>query len=1417
MRLPLTLQTRNRDGVDLEVDVEIVAGVETTLADLSDRFSTVLGTPASTFVSGSGRPLPADALIGGPHLRAGCIVAVGGNGRQRRPTPSVLQLRVVGGPDSGHAVALDRGTITIGRADSADLTIKDPDVSRLHLELEVDHRGLRLTDLSSTNGTHFVGGVQVDGSRALAPGECIQIGSSTLAVVSAGEPPAATRSAPDGTVLVNRPPRMLQPRGVSVIDFPDYPSSSARPRVQLLAALFPAVLAGGVAVMMHNPQFLAFALLGPVTLIATTAAGRRSWRRSGRSSSQVFHDAERGAERDLAARLAEEIERRRYDFPDPAAVASAVSLPDCRIWERKLEDDDFLSVRLGLADQPAAVFGQRSGKPLSAAVAPAVPATASLRGGALGLVGPQGVVRGSARWIAAQLFALHSPRELTLCAFLSHQQQDWRWLRWLWSASAGVRDIATDTAGHQRLLADLLARITDRENGRPADRGGWEGPWTVVLIDRARDFGSMPGLRTLLEDGPAVGITALCIDDSSRLLPPSCRAVAEFGGETGTQLELAVLDQERITHIAADCVSLAWADRLARTLAPLRDAGADVSTTLPPEVRLVNLLGGSLSAPSLIESWQSGPRTATPVGMSGAGPTMLDLLQDGPHALVAGSTGAGKSELLRSWVAGLAVGNAPYDMSFVLIDYKGGAAFAECSGLPHVLGLVTDLDPYLTRRALTSLEAELRRREEAFAAVGAADVTEYRSKAGVLQAQMPRLVLVVDEFASLADDLPSFVSGLIGIAQRGRSLGVHLILATQRPGGVVSPEIKANMALRIALRVIDPGESTDVIGTAAAARIAKSLPGRAFARLASGLVEFQTARIGLRSADGEVAAVRPLDSWNRPIGTGEAGLESADNELETLCRAAKEAVSQLAAPLPSTPWLPPLPWLINAADVSSTKACRTRIAFGVMDDPAHQTQPALHHDLAVGGSLGLIGGPRSGRTTVLRTFIGLAADALDPDSMHCYVIDCASGSLAPLIELPHCGSVATADSAASIARLIYRLSEELDARQRRLAQLGVGSVAEANELGEGLPWIVLALDGWEGFNALSEDYDSGRSSDALLRILRDSAATGFTVLVAGDRATLGVRIASTLRRKFLLGLTDESDYAMAGIPSAAVPAVFKPGRGISADDCLEVQFVLLAENPSAQSQWAAIRRVAARAQAPRLTEPMVIRPLPTRVSPSTRSQSGPLSTARRAGAVLLGVGGDDPAPISIDLFSRDNRFLIVGPARSGRSVALHALAAQADISGTACLVVAEQQSVLARWAAHHGVQLIDPMVDGDDKTACRIAAEFAGQLLLIDDCESLQGTLLSEAIALVARRRDIAIAATARADQLMVSFRGIAFDMRRNRTGLLLQPTISDGELLGVHVPPSREARVPGRGVLVTHEVRRTNPDGLPIQVIAME
>lgn len=1401
MQVKLTVRTADR-----ERDVEITSRTEVAAQQLVPVLANLMDAAADSPASGDGQPLPPGAMLGDPGLRSGCVLTLGAGGRRSSVAGSALQLRVIAGPDCGQMLALTRGRQLIGRAEAADLSLRDPDVSRLHAELSVDLHTVSVRDLDSTNGT-WLNDVKLGSERVdVRLGAVLRIGSSVLSVTAIREPPAAVTPDDQGNLLVHRPPRVPEPADSRAVEFPVKATTAPRPRLRWLSALLPAGLGIGCAMVMHSSQFLAFAVLSPITLLAGAAADRRDWRRQASNADGGHARTEKAAREELAGRLAAEASRRRHTYPDAAEVLCACSTPDCRLWERRPYEEDFLTVRLGIADQAAETKATRAGRDLPPTTVPAVPVTVSLTGGALGLAGPLPLVRGSARWLIGQLLALHSPRDLCVVALLDGESEDWRWMRW----APTVKDVTTKPEEHQQLLNELIRIITDRQSRQAG--APWLGGWVVVVVDRARAIAALDGLRQVLDQGPAVGVTAICVDEDLRLLPPSCRSTATVRSETGAGMEVCRPNRSALREVVPDRVSRRWADQLARSLAPLRDAEPDGTTELPTDVWLADLLeSGDATDESLLRRWSTLKRPATLIGVAGSGPLEIDLVRDGPHLLIAGSTGSGKSELLRSLVTGLATNHAPDEIAFVLIDYKGGAAFADCADFPHTVGLVTDLDGHLTTRALSSLEAEIRRRETAFAEAGVADLDAYRRSAVSERRRLPRLVLVVDEFAYLAEELPNFLSGLIGIAQRGRSLGLHLVLATQRPAGVVSPEIKANIPLRIALRVTDATESQDVIGSDVASRISKNQPGRGYARLADGLIEFQAARTGGSTTSPQPLFVTVLDAWNRLPGSTTA-LAGLPDELQLLRTAMSAAAAKLKRALPERPWLPPLPNCIPAAELDPDPADRFRVSFGMADDPSRQWQFPVSHNLISGGSIGFIGGPRSGRSSALQTFLGRAAEQLGADEMHFYVLDCAGRGFGHFTELAQCGAVVGREDPRSIARLMSRLVEEIGTRQRALAELGVTTVAEAHSMSICLPVIVLAIDGWEGFVGVSDDYDAGRTVEALLQLLRDGASVGITVLIAGDRAMLGLRVAPALTRKLLLALTDRSDYAIAGLPPASLPVRFVPGRAVEVGDGLEIQLAVLTSDRGAQAQRAVIRRIRGARPVGNAEPSIRIRSLPESVSQATllNSAANALDAADRSSSCLLGIGGDDALPIWTDLFLDHLRFLICGPARSGRSTAAATICRQGLSAGLTIVIAAPGRSPLAGSAAQNGIALLRPEIRPDDRTT---SALISADLVVIDDAEqfndSVNGPLLTE---LTIRSR-AAVIATARSEDLMVSFRGPAVEVRRHRTGLLLQPGPADGELLGVRTGPHRLAAVPGRGLLVTDSTRRTAPDGLVLQV----
>ncbi len=1326
-----------------------------------------------------------DALLGGPGLREGDVLSVGCADDGDWPSGSLLRLQVAAGPDAGHEVEVPGGRHLIGRDENCLLRLADPNVSRRHSSVQIVDGEVVVNDLGSTNGS-LIDGVAVPAQGArLRPGQLLAIGESRICVSRGDAVVAATSPGADGRLRLNRPPRSGRPDLVREVLLPERPRTATPERIQWLAALIPGIFGGALALLMHNPLFLAFAALSPLMILGGAAGDRLHWRRSRRQAASTFAQRHAAALIERDAVLAVESQDRRRAQPDPATLSRTARLPDFRLWERQLGDSDLLDVRLGLADRPC-LTKIRSGNEIHPPILLRdVPEVVSLRLGPLGLAGPRSISLAVGRWIIVQLAVLHSPTDLEFVLLLSDDvAADWTWARWLPHLGGRVAD---GQEKREDTTATLLQRLEQPQRQRDDDIDRW----TVLVIDRCGQLADLPGLTELLRRGTAVGITALCLDDERRRLPIECASVAQVGGDTGTRLRLN--PDLPTPDVLADQVSVGWAEVAARSIAPMVDAKLALTAVIPLQCRLAQILKlGQASSALLRTRWEANDGLSTVLGVGRNGPIAIDLVRDGPHALIAGTTGAGKSELLQSLVVGLAVNSSPRSVSFVLIDYKGGAAFAQCSRLPHTVGMVTDLDAYLARRALNSFEAELRRREQLFADVGAADLDSYRLSTRFHDDPLPRLVIVVDEFAALADDVPDFVTGLVSVAQRGRSLGVHLVLATQRPGGVISPEIRANTTLRIALRVTDPGESADVIGTDDAARIDKSLPGRAFVRTGQELNEIQIARVTettpLRTPRHTIT---PLDDWGRAALSPVADQEGP-TELVQLVELIRESASGAGLAQPRRPWLPPVPELLPLQELAP--AMKPQVVIGTIDRPQRQCREPLTFDLELAEPMLIAGGARSGRSGILRSLAVSSASHYSPAELHVYVVDCAGAALHSLSVLPHCAGVASRDDFGLAHRMLAALDAEMKRRHSQSTERAVR--------GERLH-LLLLIDGWEGFVAAAESYDLGASVELLLRLVREGATAGLTVVLAGDRSALGARLAGSISRKYVLSMSDPADYAIAGLTPRAVPSKLPPGRAIQVADEAEVQFGFLGSTPTPEEQLQAIVKVAEAAEPPRDGWPRRIRALPGLV---TLTELGPASPP----GIVLGAGGIDANAITVDLFDGDGQWLIAGPPRSGRTTALRTILHQAASAECRVAVVAQPRSALSR--------------DADAARAVALRSdkpyEFARcdrrWLIVVDDVESVTDTPLDECLSRLARlgRDDVAMVVAGRTEDLALIYRGVAAEVRRSRRGVLLQPGPGDGDLLGFRLPRVRELTPPGRGLLICEQLHLPTPDQpIPIQM----
>jgi S-DNA-T family DNA segregation ATPase FtsK/SpoIIIE len=1471
MRISLTALTDQgpRDVVvngdsDMTVGALARSLIATLNADVvNEPLAEVVRLPSARWVEDPLPPLWSGGRMLDPSARAfealrdGSVVAV----RPGRAPATVLaepsgvaEIRVSGGPCAGSVHRLGIGSTSIGTAPDVDVRLSDPAMPPQALVVTVESR--RVT----VSGSGVLDEVPLSATDVVEwpPGGVLVCGGSVLTLAPTSAPDAHLAPLPEGGLAYNRPPRIRAQSGPRRIEVPQEPEKGQRERLRLLGSLLFA--ATGVVMVVFTGQWYwaLMALAYPVIQVGEWIADRLYGRKSYKNALKEYR-AKR-AEFDGALesmRRADQAEWRAL-APDPAEVLLTATGPRRRLWERRLGDPDTLHLRIGLADLPARIElrpGRGGGDEPSMPAPPVahnVPVPLPLAElGVLGLSGPRDRSRALARWLVAQAAALHSPRDLAIVVLSTDPRagECWNWVRWLPHCAPREGEdcvclVGADPDTVARRVTELAIRITERRRAAEPSftgvSGAPPGAYNILLVlDGARQLRRVPGMPQVLSGGPPAGLHAICIDDDERLLPEECAAVAVWDWDRPTHVRLHGNGLDSVGAVLADQVTPAWCDRLARALAPVRDVSRDDDESMiPSSVRLLDLLRlPSPSAADIQSVWRAGGRTTSvPIGMSADGAFSVDLRVDGPHGLIAGTTGAGKSELLQTLIASLAVANRPDEMTFVLIDYKGGAAFADCASLPHVAGVVTDLDGHLTSRALESLGAELRRRESLLLHAGAKDIETYAElfDAGDRRAsvRIPRLVLVIDEFAAMVGELPDFVEGLVDIGRRGRSLGVHLLLATQRPAGVVTGDIRANTNLRVALRVTDPDESSDVLDDPSAARISKSTPGRCYVRSGAGApVAVQTARIGGRrpgatSAIPVQVAPMPWSRLARPLTLASPAAEDESTtvtDLKVLVAAIGEAATRAGIDEQPAPWLPPLPSHVTLDDLPAVFADDDDVAplaFGLTDLPSSQSRSALVLDLVRGGHLYVAGSARSGRSTVLRTLAGSVASSCSPSDVHLYAIDCGANALLPLVALPHCGAVVSRDQIERMERLLARLHKEVSRRQQILAATGFASLAEqraAASPSDRLPWMLLMLDRWEGFVAAFENYDYGRLIDTILRLLREGAAVGLRAVFTGDRSGLGGQVSTVFDDRLILRMADPNDYNYAGINERHVPADMPPGRVVELADVggaslRESQIALLSADASGTAQVASLQRIARDAerssgrtrQSPR---PFRVDELPIRVTYSEALALNPDFTAPSALWALVGVGGDELSPVGVDLLAEGPGFTVAGPPRSGRSTVLMTMARSLLDPGIGegripLVLVTARRSPLRALEGEPGVlSVLD--VNSPEEALEDAIGDHKRFVVIVDDAELLDRTDLDDPLTEVirtARDGDHAMIISGTNEDLSRTYSGFIADCRRSRSGALLRvESPDDGELLGLRLPRNNAMHGPvGRSLFVS-------------------
>jgi DNA segregation ATPase FtsK/SpoIIIE, S-DNA-T family len=1137
-----------------------------------------------------------------------------------------------------------------------------------------------------------------------------------------------------GTLTVSRKPdpgsRPSMPQGeVRLPSPPELPEQATDGFAQALMYLpmgamaigMIAVVAGGhaSAILYVGSGAMAVGMVGMMAGQVMRGRGDRKLKLNGlrrdylRHLSQVREKARRAA--------ATQREVLDYYGPDPASLSSRVLAG--RLWERTTADADFLNVRIATGPQALAIrLVPPDTKPLedldplcagalrrfihSYSSVPALPVSVRLRAFTrVCAEGDDDAVRGLIRALIGQVAVTHSPADvrISVCASAARIGH-WEWIKWL---PHNMHPTESDAAGPVRLMAPGLGHLASmlaaelRDRPRFASSGGTQPlPFHLIIADSVAAEG---GAELAGVDG------VLVIDVAGSLAL----------GDPAT-LRLRVTREQMYRGDSPlgvpDTLSEVEAEALARQLAPLRPApaGPVADDALTATTTLTSLLGvPDPHAVNVADLWRArAPRDLlrVPLGCDAAGaPVELDIKESaqggmGPHGLVIGATGSGKSELLRTLVLGLAMTHSPEQLNFVLVDFKGGATFLGLERLPHVSAVITNLadELPLVDRMRDALAGELVRRQELFRQAGNyASLRDYTTAraGGAPLPPIPALFVLLDEFSELLAAKPEFIDLFVTIGRVGRSLGVHLLLASQRLEEGRLRGLETQLSYRIGLRTFSAQESRIVLGTPDAYEL-PAQPGNGFLKVdTSGMTRFKAAYVsGPAAVKGDsgvpVAGRQPMQpvialfgpDYVRPQPAGPAAAGPAlvtpvATAWAETARAAESlldvVVAQLAdrGPAAHEIWLPPLdqppslaellpPLALTSRGLSTASGeaqGNLRAVLGIIDRPFEQRRDPLWADLSgAAGHVAVVGAPRSGKSTVLRTLVSSLALLHTPAEVQFYVLDFGGGTLSALSGLPHVGGVAARAGGDQVRRTVAELSALLDQRERSFAEHGIGSIAAYRQLGaaasDGFGDVFLVVDGWL---TLRQDYED--LEPIVTALAARGLGYGIHVVAASSKWSEfrpAVRDLFGTRLELRLGDPYESEIGRAA--AANVPAD-APGRGLTREGLHFLVAVPRLDPPGAHDS--AARSADAGPDSQEATGALAAAVAESWPGPRARAvrmlpQVLPAATLPRGSGGVVPFGLDESALAAVGAdFAADPHFLIFGDTECGKSNLLRVLTA----------------------------------------------------------------------------------------------------------------------------------------------------------------
>ncbi|TCK90650.1 S-DNA-T family DNA segregation ATPase FtsK/SpoIIIE [Natranaerovirga hydrolytica] len=991
----------------------------------------------------------------------------------------------------------------------------------------------------------------------------------------------------------SRQPRFLAEIPSGKIEVPNPPNAYSKPEISWFTLLAPPGVMLIITILIAMTYQSMFMMLSIATTIMTLIVSLsnatkqiRSYKKKVKEREEKYLQFIADTRNELNIAKQQQIQSMKEMNPEPVECINRMIQVHNKLWERTPAYNDFLALRIGVGSVPLNMEIAYTKQAIIMENDPLlmepqrlalefqkinnVPILVNLIESEIcGVAGEKEKTVDIIKLMLIQLITHHGYDDVKIVVLSSEEElQQWNWLKFLphiWSEDFSTRYLLCGKAIAHQTLANLENILKQREKNN-MERMAL--PHYVFIIEDPSLLENEQISKYLYNGQSNLGVSSIFMAPNAAYLPMNCRSIISFQGK-GVEIADRVTGEKNIFTI--DTIEDTNLDVASRTLASLRIKNTSSNFTLPKSITLFEMIKSKkISDCNVINKWHNNKTykgLSVPIGAKAGGSLFhLDMHETGcgPHGLVAGTTGSGKSELLQTIIISLAINYHPHDVVFVLIDYKGGGMADVFKGMPHLVGTITNLGGNQTTRALLSIKSELLRRQRIFSEYEVNNIDKYQklyhnNKDGKKMPAIPHLIMIADEFAELKQDQPEFMKELVSTARVGRSLGVHLILATQKPAGVVDEQIWSNSKFKICLKVQDETDSKDVIKRPDAAMIKE--PGRAYIQVGNDEIFelFQSAYSGADyDPDGDKKKDQKTTKRIYKIGLNGKSeqiypLEEEKNitneqptQLKTMVDHIKLSAENNKIEALDGPWLPPLKDIIYFDTLFEKPGKKDKnksilsIPIGILDDPRQQRQEPLEIDFSKECNLFIYGSPGTGKTYLLKTICLSLAHVYTPLEVNIYIMDFGGTSLKIFEKLPHCGGVMTLEQESKINQFMLFIFRMIEERKELFEQAGCDSFISYRASGNNLPSLIILID---NYFALSETYEE--IDEQMVVLSREGVKYGIFLVATASNASL-IRYKLTVNFKMAIAyqLVEKGEYdGVVGRREGLEPTNL-PGRGL---------------------------------------------------------------------------------------------------------------------------------------------------------------------------------------------------------------------------------------------------------------------------------